>query len=370
MKKILLGSIALVALYAGSSAMAADIAPIYKAPPPVAVTESGFYVWMDGAYQNVHLPTYSLGYRNVGVEAGFPMFPVAGAVQSFDPHLDGGGVRGALGYRVPGTNLRLEVGGSYVKADGNTSQTSVNTAPDLALQLLNGVSSSALFRCVVDVSCSTRGTLSSSYDSWQFNGKAAYDWKYGSITLTPSAALFGGISRNNQSLAQTFTQTFVAGGAIAGGGQYAASTSLSWTDFGGRVGLDASVPLNNWFTVAAGGWVGLANRNASLSGNDNGSLTSLGNLLFSAPSAVTGGASTTAFLANAEAGFAIKARPGVTLRGFVGLNYDNKVPGVSTPVFVSSTVGIPAGIYFARETSYYAGGGLTVSLGGPIVAKY
>ena len=46
MRKLLLGSIALLALGAGGSALAADVRlPVYKAPPPVAVYSwTGFYV--------------------------------------------------------------------------------------------------------------------------------------------------------------------------------------------------------------------------------------------------------------------------------------------------------------------------------------
>ena len=46
MRKLLLGSLALLALGAGGSALAADVRlPVYKAPPPVAVYSwTGFYV--------------------------------------------------------------------------------------------------------------------------------------------------------------------------------------------------------------------------------------------------------------------------------------------------------------------------------------
>src|SRR2546428_2663210 len=100
MKRFLLGTIALVALGAGTSALAADLAPVYKAPPPAVVTDSGWYVWIDGDYQRVRLPAYALGLHNVR----FPAAPFvdAGPSQSFDPRLNGAGVRGAVGYRLPG----------------------------------------------------------------------------------------------------------------------------------------------------------------------------------------------------------------------------------------------------------------------------
>jgi outer membrane immunogenic protein len=54
MKKLFLASIAMVALSAGGSALAADMpvkAPIYKAPPPVQVFSwTGFYVGANVGY--------------------------------------------------------------------------------------------------------------------------------------------------------------------------------------------------------------------------------------------------------------------------------------------------------------------------------
>jgi hypothetical protein len=52
----------------------------------------------------------------------------------------------------------------------------------------------------------------------------------------------------------------------------------------------------------------------------------------------------------------------VAVRGFVGLNYDGSVPGIANPTF-AGLAGAPtsksaASIYYAHETSYYAGGGV------------
>src|SRR5436190_2186802 len=50
MKKLFLASIAMVTLSAGGSALAADMRPVYKAPPPVVVYDpwTGFYVGANG----------------------------------------------------------------------------------------------------------------------------------------------------------------------------------------------------------------------------------------------------------------------------------------------------------------------------------
>jgi hypothetical protein len=90
-------------------------------------------------------------------------------------------------------------------------------------------------------------------------------------------------------------------------------------------------------------------------------------LIFFPATPVGADATTVPFLANAEANIFAKPIPNVILRGFVGLNYDSRVPGISAPVMLSvfGTPGIPAGIKFQAETSYYGGGGIVVKFGHP-----
>src|SRR5262245_23750643 len=87
MKKLMLGSAALIALTAGGPAMAADMAPGYKAPPPVYdyVNWTGFYwgsfagaLWGDGHWQGIALDGVPVNQainqvdpRGAGVYAGF-----------------------------------------------------------------------------------------------------------------------------------------------------------------------------------------------------------------------------------------------------------------------------------------------------------
>lgn len=57
--------------------------------------------------------------------------------------------------------------------------------------------------------------------------------------------------------------------------------------------------------------------------------------------------------------------PGVTLRAFGGLNFDNATPGIRAPSFIGTLNGftaptVAAGIGYSETTSYYAGGGLRV----------
>ena len=207
MKKFLLAGAALGAFI--GSALGADMTPVYKARPGV-VAESGWYVWVDGDYQRIRLPAYTLGFKAVEFLNGGFAGRDFGAVQSFDPRLDGVGVRGAIGYLVPGSSLRLEAGASFVAADASQSQ-SGTPGSFVGVQFLNGSFANNAFNCVGFV-CSASGTLKTDYTAWQLNGKALYDWRFGGLTVTPSAALFGGSARTKQTLSQSFTQ--VLGGVV------------------------------------------------------------------------------------------------------------------------------------------------------------
>ena len=90
--------------------------------------------------------------------------------------------------------------------------------------------------------------------------------------------------------------------------------------------------------------------------------------IFNGTSAIATSDTKGVLLANAEASLAYNFSPMMTLRGFVGLNYDGSVPGITNPTFTGSvnapTTTTPASIYYAHETSYYAGGGLVVRFAG------
>lgn len=292
-----------------------------------------------------------------------------GVISPFDQRLNGSNIRGAIGYIFPtgafnpmfGTNVRAELGASYGRAKGSQSAASTQTTDRVGLSLLDGSGRNNAFTCNGGISCTINSTLSSDYSSWQFNGKFAGDFRTGQLTLTPSVAVFGGRARNDQTLAQTFTQ--FSGALIADTGTYNASTSVSWSDIGARVGLDGKVDVNNWMAVGLGGYAGFASRRASLSGNDIGTDSASG-IIFGGASALSTGANTTAFVANAEANMTFKVTPAVAIRAFTGVNYDSRVPGISSPSFAgdvfSPTSRTAAGITFQSEASYYAGGGLTV----------
>jgi hypothetical protein len=338
----------------GWAAMAADM-PVKSKPfaPMYPYSSGGFYISGDGSYQSIHLPTYSLG---LGIGVGFN--GPTNAVDSFAARVPSDGFSGALGYQFPynsvfGSEVRLEIGGSYVH--GNATQSSGNV-PYVAGNLVNlGATQAALGLGPGAASAN----LTTDYTVWQVNGKLSGNFKFNALTLTPSVDIFRNDGRNNQSLSQSIVGAFTA--------SYQANTQLKWIDWGARVGLDAKYRFTDWVTAGIGGYVGAAERNVTMSGSDVSSTAVLN-------SAVASGAQTTTFLANAEAKLIFNPTSTVEIKAFAGLNYDNRVAGISSPNFTGlGTSEVPAGIKFEAETSYYVGGGVTAKFfpeAGPVVAKY
>jgi hypothetical protein len=357
---------AVVGFGAGSIAFGADMpvkAPVYQRSPETVLYASGLYLSAQASWQRVHLPSYALGFRRIAASDVTDQ----GVESSFVQRFDGANIRGVIGYVFPsgtfrpmlGANVRAEVGASYWRAKATQAAASVNESGLVALAFLNGSGPEDALFCHGSLSCATSSTLSSDIRSWHLNGKFASDFGVGLATLTPSLAIFGGRTRNDQTLAQSFTQFF--GTIVFNSGTYNASTSLSWSDLGARLGLDGSIDVNNWMTVGLGGYAGFASRRVSLSGNDIGADSGVD--VFEGASAISIGANTTAFVAKAEANMTLKVTPDAAIRAFTGVIYDSRVPGVAGPRFagdVSAPITTPAGITLQSEASYYVGGGGTV----------
>lgn len=342
-------------------ASAADIAPVYKAMPTVAA--DNYYAWVDGFYEKIRLPSYVIGLRTLTTD----LLLDRGTIQGFDPRLDGGGVRGAVGFRVPGSTLRFEFGGSYVAADGRAEQSSAVPPSALGVQFLNGSTPRGTPGCsntfFFTISCRVDGRLASDYAAWRLDGKAASDLTWGWGTLTPHLAVFGGNTRADQALVQSYTQVEGAGGLLSSG-SYRADTALNWTDVGARFGLDVKVPVTGSLTIELRNWIGAADRKTEFSGRD--SITSTdGAFADPAGSAHWTNGRRTVFLANAEAGLAYRFTPAGSLRAFAGLNYDGSVPGIAGPTFTGNfffpDTAKPVTIVYASETSWYVGGGAAMA---------
>lgn len=347
-------------------ASAADL-PVKALPPAAVVPQHGWYVGLDGSYQELPLPYYALGIRAT-VLAGFRD---VGPMQAFRPTADGFGLRGVVGYVLPhgtfspalGSRARIELGVSYVDASASQFGLAANGNGVVNQMYLNGSVSPFGFNCAGGNVCPLRSILSTDYRSWLVNGRLASDYQVGAVTLTPSLAVFGGRTRNDQTLTQAL-QFVAGGGATTDAASYVASTSLDWDDIGGRVGLDVGFDVTSIVAMRLGGHVGFASREVSLSGMDR-SDSVLPVFIPPRTTSVNASANVTPLLANLEAGLTVKLPANISARGFAGLNYDSKVPGVSTSFFTgpfnpAPTSTHPAGIYFSSQTSWYAGGGMAV----------
>jgi hypothetical protein len=343
-----------------SAAIAADMpVPVYKAPAATVVSASGWYLSVDGAWQRVKLPDHALGFR----QAAPAVFTDAGPMQSFRQRFDGFLVRGAVGYFWPGNatifgaNSRVEFGGFYSRASGTDTETVVSTVGGVITQFLDGTGANGGYICSPGQICTTNSNLATTHSNWQLHGKIAGDHRMGTVVVTPSLAVFGGNGRTSQTLTQVQTVSTSPNSAT-----YNASTSLRWTDVGARAGIDLKLDVAPRATVGLSGWAGFARRNVSLSGTDVGT-DNIVAALVAGSGTISASADATPFLANAEAGVAFRWLPAVIVRGFVGLNYDSKVPGVSSPSFAGSVGAVtsrtPAGVSFHSQSSYYAGGGVT-----------
>ena len=209
-----------------------------KAPPAAIVQQTGnIYIWVDGSYQSVRLPTYDLGYK-VAVPVAFNF---VGNAETHRPRLSGYGISAAVGFllppgMVPGSNARIEIGSSYVDADAS----SYAIGPAVTNLALPSLSSPPNFHILAlcTPTCQTASTLNSDYAAWQVWGKAATDLRSGNVTLTPSVTLFGGHARNNQDFLQQLLFPTVSPGALVNS-TYTVNSALGSTDVGAKVGLDA-----------------------------------------------------------------------------------------------------------------------------------
>lgn len=342
---VLIATVSAVALTQVASA--ADM-PV-KAPPTAVVASSGgVYVWVDGSYQSVPLPTFDLGFKFSSAAGN----PDLGSAQSFDPTATGGGVSGAIGFFVPWLypTARIEIGGGYIHASDNQSGTA--GAFPSATQLVSG--RVVDFGCVPG--CNFASTLNTTFTSWNINAKGAIDFRSGTVVWSPYLQVFGGRSKNDQDFRQSFASAPASAVGVAP--QYLATSDLHWTDWGARLGLDVNV-LFGQFVFGLGGNVGVADRSASLSANDS--------YVAAFNSAVSATSNITPFLANAEVNVGYRLLPGATFKAFVGLNYDSAVPGISRPTYAGPAAfnlqGAPAGIKHESETSWYAGGRLVMNFG-------
>lgn len=329
------------------------------AEPSISRSSTGLYFSLDGSWQQVNLPSNSLGFQLLSPTLSDPR------ALSISHSIDGSALRGFIGYYLPGDythtvlgrNTRFEIGGQYVQASGTSGGTSSSDDGGAVRLNLDGSISASGYACSGGQTCTVDGDASAKYSSWQMTGTFAGDYRYGAMTITPSMGVLGGEAKTSLSSEQTLSVSSSANNAI-----YEARTTLDWTDLGARIGLNGRAEVAPGVTMGVGGWAGFAVRRASLSGSDVLVDQIIGGFI-SGSSVVSGvDADTTAFLANIEIDAAYRPMPGISVRAFAGLNFDNKVPSISSATFAGSfspAATEAASISFHPETSYYAGARVT-----------
>jgi hypothetical protein len=363
MKTALLTSAVLLALTLSGPGRAADL--VTKAPPPPPNPSSGkFYVWLDGSYQSQGLPQVDLGFTHLVFPPGGPLNQNAGPVATFKPRVDGAGFNGTLGYAFTpgilpaylGSNARIELAGSYVTASATQSNSTVlGTAAlpgTVAFQHVNGALSFFLI-CGADP-CPTATSLQTHYDAWRLHARAASDFAFGAVTVTPSVKIFGGQSKNEQTLNQVVN--FVT---LVGSTSLIENASERSRDIGSMLGVNGRYDINQWLSFNLGGEVGVAYRRINLFATDKASGSSTVGQ-FATDS------NKTPFLANAEASLVAKPFARTAIKVFGGVTYDNRVAGIAaqnyTGVLFNNNPTTPVSVRTSAELGYSGGMGLIVAL--------
>jgi hypothetical protein len=256
--------------------------------PSGAVVKSlgGFYLWgQGGAWNAMQQKPADQNSENAETGANSPAAQQTLSPDTPLPSASSATTRGAVGYIMPSGTLSPQFG-SNVRTEFGLSQTTANMP-------LSGGAGAGMYNGIALGGCGTcSGT--SGYDATEMSAKAATDYKFDALTLTPSVTVF------NSDAQQNFNGTGVS--------------ALGWRDTGAKVGLNGKVDVNKQVSVGVGGSYGVASRTVSFSAA-NGS----------------GSESTSPYLANGEAKLTYKPSDELSFNGYAGIaSYDNKLPGVSS----------------------------------------
>jgi hypothetical protein len=277
--------------------------PINAPNGAVVKSVGNMYIWGQGGAWDTTLKADQNNTQNNGNTASNQL-PAPLSPDMPLPSASSATTRGAVGYVLPSGSLSPELG-SNVRTEFGASQTTAN------MPLTTG-GAPLVYNGIALGGCSTCGSSSSNYSAQEVSAKAASDYKFDALTLTPSVTVFNSESH----------QDFSSG-----------SNSLAWRDTGAKVGVDGKVDLNQQFSMGVGGSYGRAQRSVTAS---------------------VGDAETSPYLANGEAKITYKPTEDLSLNGFAGLNnYDNKVPGVGTTGKVD----------YAPASNMYYGAGATWRFG-------
>lgn len=311
-------TVALTAALLGASAISApaqeqDSAkdlPVNAPSNAVVKSVGGLYVWGDGGPWT--LSQQKPADPNAAQSATPAPLPSPSAATLALPTASAAVTRGGVGYVLPSGSVAPKWG-TNVRAEFSASETTAN------VPRANGADNPLVYNGVALGGCNTCSSASTDYASHELSAKAASDYKFNSVTLTPSVTVFNGRTR----------QDFVGNNG---------SPALEWNDIGAKLGVEAKVDLNEQLAIGVGGSYGIAQRNVTMSADESG-------------------ANDTAMphLANGEAKLTYKPDETFSFNGYAGIgNYDNKVPGVASSA---------GGIDYAPATNVYYGAGATYRFG-------
>lgn len=298
------------------SAVAQDDAakdmPISTPPNAVVKSSGGLYVW--GAGGPWALSQQRAAEAAAGEDGGSTVTRTAApSVSDLGlPVASSATTRSAIGYVLPPNTLGQKWG-KNVRAEFGVEETTAN------MPLASGAENPQFYNGVTFGGCSTCSEASTNYSSRKLSAKAASDYKFDSVTLTPSVTVFS--SRSHQEF-------------IGDNG----SPALEWNDLGAKLGVEAKVDLTSEVAIGVGGSYGIAQRSVAMSSDANA-------------------ASDSAFphLASGKAKFTYQPADELSFNGYAGIgNYDNKVPGVA---------GTAGAIDYAPATNIFYGAAATYRFG-------
>ncbi len=352
-------------------AMAAE--PLPTAPSTSPYRPGFFYMSVGGFGQVQQRPSFTYGGALISpLGAGGAGLKLIQSTLSAD--VAGGGPAATLGYTFSrgalsriGRRMRLEFGFTYFRGSGSDSAEIDMPFGTAALRgrLLNGTSGSFILRGIFFPNTAqyvAANSLRVNVDQYDNGLRLRTDFELGKrFTVTPSIGIVGGA--DSARYRYSFREEIGSGGPpapLVHSGEVKETITSYY--FGGEAGLNMSFQATRKLAFHGGATISIFRRNATLTGEDCASWSSL------FPSCPATRATSTVRSTGSKTGYAVGLALGATydlgwmkvsMNGFG--RYDNAVPGIENPEFggESNDPVTPARVKFFGDWSY--GGMLMLS---------
>ena len=329
---LLLSTIGFFAFAFSGTAKAEDLPDAVLSEIPVTASVAKWnllYSWADGSNQTLAL------FNPNPMSPPQIMAPTWAPTGNSDPAVTGYGMRGAVGFVIPGgtfanidSNLRVQLKTSYVSAGATQSGDVIAAGSGLQLNAPNNTGCAGAVGCLGDL-------LPADYHAWQAELKAASDMTFGHIVVSPFMTLFAKNADSQQSALEGIAET-------------------SWRDLGGSFGIDSTVDITKHSLLGLRGSVGTAYRSSSFSSTQGGAL------FLDEQTALTSNASSIPVLANGEASLIWKPQIWQTIKAYAGMQYDSRAP--LAPDSLGNFGSGSGAITFEPTRIFYFGGSLKLDL--------